>query len=120
MDSSVVPRYLSRSTCLWVHYQKVGDSNSGHATRKTEEASVFRGRLQKGLLERHLLWLRVDRRFVRHVVFRGTVEFTDGIRLHLPGLERHGDLALAFAELLGVCAADERALDVDVVAFPQL
>src|SRR5882672_4154505 len=72
------------------------------------------------LLERHLLRLRIDRRFVWHLLFLGAVELADGIRLHLPSLERHGDLALAFAELLLVGAAHQRALDVDVIAFPQL
>jgi hypothetical protein len=54
------------------------------------------------------------------LLFLGAVELADGIRLHLPSLERHGDLALAFAELLLVGAAYQCALDVDVVAFPQL
>ena len=54
------------------------------------------------------------------MVLVNAVELADGIRLHLPRLERHGDLALAFAELFLVSAAYERAFDVDVIAFPQL
>src|SRR5882672_6448946 len=40
------------------------------------------------------------------------------IHFHLPNLERHGDLALAFTELLLVSIAHERAFDVDVIALP--
>src|SRR6266581_4617245 len=71
-------------------------------------------------LERHLLRLSINRRSVWHLLFLGAVELADGIRLHLPSLERHGDHALAFPELLLEGAADQRAFDVDVVAFPQL
>jgi len=45
---------------------------------------------------------------------------TDGIRLHLPSLERHGDPVLSLAEFLLVGAAHQRALDVDVIALAQL
>jgi hypothetical protein len=76
--------------------------------------------LLRTALERNLLRLSLNRRFVRHLLFLGAVELADGIRLHLPSLERHGDLALAFAELLLVGAAHQRALDVDVVAFAEL
>src|SRR5947208_13242986 len=71
-------------------------------------------------LERHLIRVGVSCGLVRHLFFLGAVELADGIRLYLPSLERHGDLALAFAEVLLEGAAPQRAFDVDVVAFPQL
>src|SRR5260370_21430341 len=60
------------------------------------------------------------RRCVLQVFLGNAVELADAISLHLPSLERHGDLALAFADLFLVSAAYERAFDVDVIAFPQL
>jgi hypothetical protein len=86
---------------------------------KLKGASVFRGPLQKPPLERNLLRLRIERRFVRDLLFLGAVELTDGIRLDLPHLERRGDLAFAFAELLLVSAVHECGFDVDAVAFSQ-
>ena len=50
---------------------------------------------------------------LRHLPFRP-------LHQRRPSLERRGDLALAFAELLLVGAAHERSLDVAVVAVPQL
>ncbi len=91
-----------------VHQQKWGKGLEDEALSRTL------------LLERYLLQLSINRSFVRHLLFLGAAELADGIRLHLPSLERHGDLALAFAELLLVGAAHQRALDVDVVTFPQL
>jgi hypothetical protein len=64
--------------------------------------------------------VRIERRFFRHLFLLGPVDPADGIRLHLRQLERHGDPALAFAEVLLVGAAHEGAFDVDVVAFRQL
>src|ERR1700733_7700029 len=69
--------------------------------------------------EWNLLRLGAERRCVGHLIFLGTVQLADGIRLHLPSLERHGDLVLTFAELLLVGAAHQRALDVDVIALAQ-
>jgi hypothetical protein len=60
------------------------------------------------------------RRFFGGLLLLGAIELADGICLDLPSLERRGDLALPFAELLLVSAAHERAFDVDVVAFTQL
>ena len=65
--------------------------------------------------EWNLLRLSTERRCVRHLIFLGAVQPADGIRLHLPSLERHGDLVLTFAELLLVGAAHERAFNVDVI-----
>src|SRR6266851_4701488 len=85
-----------------------------------KRASVTEALFERRPLERNLLGLRIERSFFRHLHLLGSVELADGIRLHLPSLEQHGDLALAFAELLLVGAAHERALDVDVVAFAEL
>src|SRR5271170_5314049 len=70
--------------------------------------------------EWNLLRLSTERRCVLHLVFLGAIQLADRIRLHLPSLERHGDLVFTFAELLLVGAADQSALDVDVIAFAQL
>src|SRR5271157_4605732 len=88
--------------------------------KELEEAPATPEPLPKSWSVRHLLRLRVDRCVIRHLIFPSAVELADGIRLHLPSLERHGDLALAFAELLLEGAAHQRTLDVDVIAFPQL
>ena len=68
----------------------------------------------------NLLGLSTERRCVGHLIFLGAVQLADGICLDLPSLERDGDLALSFAELLLVGAAHQRALDVDVIALAQL
>src|ERR1700676_3123736 len=96
--------------------------NSGADVVSTQlrKGPQFEALFKDERLERHLLRLSSNRRCVRHLLFLCAVELTDGIRLHLPSFERHGDLALAFAELLFEGAAHERAFDVDVVAFPQL
>jgi len=70
--------------------------------------------------EWNLLRLSAERRCVWHLIFLCAVQLTDGIRLHLPGLERHGDLVLTFAELLLVGTAHQRAFKVDVIALAQL
>ncbi len=78
-----------------------------------EKRPRYRGLFSRRWSERSLLRPRVDWRVVRHLLFPGPVELADGIRLHLPSLERprrrvrgrYGDLALAFAELLLVGAA---------------
>jgi hypothetical protein len=57
---------------------------------KLKRASVFLGPPQKRPLERHLLWLRLDGRLVRGLLFLNAVELADGTRLHLPHLEQHG------------------------------
>src|SRR5882757_3325596 len=88
--------------------------------RKTNKGLEDEALFKDERLERHLLRLSINWRFVRQLLFLRAVEFADGIRLHLPSLERHGYLALAFAELLLEGAAHQRAFDVDVVAFPQL
>ena len=96
----------------------VSRSSLRQVTRKgSGNAGAFCG---KSRSVRHLLRLSVDGHALAHFVFLGAVELADGIRLHLPSLERHGDLALALAELFLEGAAHERAFDVDVVAFPQL
>src|ERR1700686_1508722 len=66
------------------------------------------------------LWLSTERRCVGHLIFLGAVQLADRIWLHLPSLERHGDLVFNFAVFLLVSAAHQRALDVDVIALAQL
>jgi hypothetical protein len=51
-----------------------------------------------------------------HVGFASIVELADGIRFHLPGRERHGDLVRAFAEFLVVDATHERTFNAPVVS----
>ena len=64
--------------------------------------------------------LNTERRCVWHLIFLGAVELSDRIRLHLPRSERNRDRGLAFAEILVVGAAHERAFNVDVIALAQL
>ena len=71
-------------------------------------------------LEGNLLGLRIGRHGVGHLILACAVELSDRIRLHLPRSERHRDRALAFAEILVVGAAHERAFNVDVIALAQL
>jgi len=70
--------------------------------------------------EWNLLRLSAERRCIGHLIFLGTVQLADRIGLHLPSLERHGDLTLSFAELFLVGAAHQRALNVDVIALAKL
>ena len=75
---------------------------------------------QRWSLERNLFRLLCNRPALAHLLLACAVELADGIGLHLPSLDRHGDLVLALAELLLVGAADKHALDVEVIALPQL
>ena len=70
--------------------------------------------------EWNFLRLSTERRCVGYLIFLGAVQLADRIRLHLPSLERHGDLVFTFAELLLVSAAHEGSFDVDVIALAQL